>query len=206
MKIFKEKGISYLFQTIEQDILVYVRQLSEKTLLENDVNELSKKSSAKFRIDSNFELIEDSVTSKIKMEPISGNMLPPTVFAQRDKTYYFATVRYTFTVTGNSELFKYQPSYQSKISDYDGELAQNSLSVIIWTKYSNENLSEDVEKTVKREILNALDFINDNKLKLKDEIEKFNETIESKLLDLLAKRKDLIKDRLDREDRLNPFK
>jgi Mg2+ and Co2+ transporter CorA len=196
MRVFKEQTIKQLFVFTDKKIYREIEGLSEHRLLNTELVELANEIAEKYKINTTLNLSTENVTNEIKMEPVP-NM----------NKYYTASVRYSFPVKGNVELFKYQPLKQSRIGEIRGELVNNSiLTVIIKTRWSTPELDETTEESVKAQIKNQIEDIQSNIERVKEEAQVYNDSISAAVLNIITDKKAEIVAKNKRHDRLNPFR
>ena len=196
MKIFRQKGsIKNLFQANDKKIVFAIDNLTEQSLLNTELETLSNSIYEKFKINSDLEFSTVNAKSEVKMIPIP----------QR-RELFSASVDYTFEINGNTDLFNYQPINQSRIAHMDGVLTDSHLIVTVYTQWSTPDLSEKIKKEVKDTVVLYVEDIVSNVSRLKEEVEDYNSSRKTEILDLITKSKITLEDKKKLNDSLNPFK
>lgn len=201
IKLFNEKTIDELIQMVTTNLKKAVYNLPEYQILDDNFNGIISQIREKHKLHPPiFDMT--ARTNKVIIENRSGSFFPLDFDVDRNKSYPCAVVTYTIPFKGDAALLSIKPK-KSAGFNCKAEVTIQSLTFKIPTLYSNENLSEDVQETVKKEaklICENLERLNSS---LQSEVEKFEKTIDDVILDFLKKRKEEIDKRKKREDDLN---
>jgi len=205
MRLFSETRIEDMFAQKNKEINDFVNFIDENQLLNSDPNSLAHEHSHRFSIKTDLDISTNDVKSSVKMVNVPVEFLTPQQRMFAIKSHYSsAAVDYTFAISGNIYLLGLRP--QTFINwSIDAQVNQASITLTVQTQYANVDLSEQIEGDVAKTIQEYIAKINQQLTFIRQECDHYNNGIVSLLNTSFEKRKNDIKNRNERNKRVNPF-
>lgn len=205
MVLFREARIEDLFVQNERQISNYIMKLDVEDVLNIDTTILSEQIVEKCSIPVKFDIETDTAKLNVYLNNIPTAMLRNQGIFSSKPYCEMAAVDYTFNISGNIELLKYQPKIYSNWT-YNADIKGTTLTISIQTRYANTNLNEETEQFVKTSIQEVLYKINENISNIQSDCNAYNMTLREKIISQITAIKQQIIAKQDQETRLNPFK
>lgn len=142
--------------------------------------------------------------TEVIIEQIHSSRIDPFRFPEPGKSYPHAAVLFKVPVEGNTFLLGCAPRTYSNNSS-SAVISGKTLVLKIQTQFANENLSAEVEESVKRNAVSEIDRIQTNIGYLNAEVEAYNQSLYGSLYAIIQEKIAAAKAKKERENRLNPF-
>lgn len=207
MKIFNTTHIQITSNKILEKIHREVDNLSKDKILKEDINDIKsmifsgvKLKALEFNIKERSKLQEELVElTEIELKRFSrGIDYSPGV---KYLKYYFEII-----LKGGDQklLFNCPNNYIQK--EIKGRVVSNKIILEFQTTFQkNSEISEDEQKNLKFFFNESFDKLEEGKLAINKDVEKFNSEYENLIFDLLTKKKKKIEDDDDFNNSLNNF-
>jgi len=142
--------------------------------------------------------------TEVIIEEIHSSQIDPFRFPEPEKSYPHAAVLFKVPIQGNTFLLRCSPRTFSS-NQPSASISGATLVLKIQTQYANENLSTEVEGTVRRNAISEMERIQANIDDLNAEVEVYNQNLYSRLHAIIQEKIAAEKEKKVRENRLNPF-
>ncbi|WP_428744971.1 hypothetical protein [Tenacibaculum sp.] len=203
IKLFKERKIDYAFQIANNSVVQKINHFSDYQIMEEDIDALAKKISEENKINP-IEVDYESREGKLVNENVSGMKFPQGYDINPNESMVCAKAVYTFKVSGNLELFSFQPKNMTFNKNVEASINNTYLNIEHQT-FSQKPLREDKISEVKESIKETIDLMKKIIPVINSEVVEYNKTLEGKAKEILKKRKEQIESELNQDDDINDF-
>ena len=201
MSLFSEKRIEQYLAENEAQAIARI----DSTLLpaEDKASEFAQRLADGNKLGTVSIEPKDAKTEVI-LEQIHSSRIDPFRFPEPGKSYPHAAVLFKVPIKGNSLLLNCAPRTFSN-NQPSAVISGKTLVLKVQTQYANENLSAEVEETVRRTAVSEMERIQTNIGYLNAEVESYNQSLYGRLLIAIQEKIAAAKAKKERESRLNPF-
>jgi len=201
MKLFKEKGVSYYFLDQYQKITSDIENMNEDKFMDIDPKELSNNKVAFSQLN---HLSFDFSNRKVQtvMIDVLGSKHPGGWDVEPDEKYKRLRVSYIYDLPKDSELLSYEPTNYVFPVEVSAKIDNEKL-ILDYQTFYGEELSGEERKEVKEWITTVENEIIQVVTNINLDIDMHNESMNTKIFELVTNRHNAILRGRDQNNDLN---
>lgn len=200
IRLFYERPINDLFRIVENNVL---KEINSYTDIEKaDPEKLTESILQRYKLKVPI-LKLDELNSIPELENRPGSSFHPSTFANPNKMYPVAVVRYSIPYSGDSEIFTAQPNQYTNRT-YHVTVDNRSLKFTIDAEYATLDLTEKKIKRVKELANELIEWTKRNLELLRQDCDNFENELRRRILFEIRNRIETKNKLKNLGDRLNP--